>query len=31
MNSRQNHKPTICHNCGVYGHKSTFCQEERIE
>lgn len=28
---QQHHKPTICHNCGVAGHRSTFCQEERLE
>ena len=24
-------KPTICHNCGKEGHKSTYCQEEKID
>ena len=24
-------KPTICHNCGQEGHKSTYCQEEKID
>ena len=25
------HKLTICHNCGQEGHKSTYCQEDKID
>lgn len=27
----KNQKPTICHNCGKIGHKSTYCQEDKID
>jgi len=27
----KNQKPTVCHNCGKKGHKSTYCQEEKID
>ena len=26
----QNFKEAICHNCGDQGHKSTFCQKNKI-
>lgn len=27
---RQNESKIICHRCGMDGHKSTYCQEEKI-
>ena len=27
----KNQKPTICYNCGKMGHKSTYCQEDKID
>ena len=27
----KNMKPIFCHNCGEKGHKSTFCQKDKID